>query len=143
MANDDVGPVSWSLGRPGCGANVFAGFAGRASPCGRPVGWTGLVLVESRRPVELWVEYACDDHVGHVLAPRRPLDRDRTALEHRRTQQALAQAGRIYDRAAALATGAEARDRLRRALAQYEPPPAEAPAAGSAVAGPAGQGQGR
>ena len=126
-------------GRPGAGRTCSPGSAGsrgrvNAGRCGR-----GLVLVESRRPVELWVEYACDRHVGHLRAPRRLLDRDRAQLARRREQEQLARGGHRYEKAAALATGADARYRLRRALAGPLPP--EAPSAAH-TRGTAGQVQG-
>lgn len=113
--------ISWCLGQAGCGAYRFAGFRGQPRPCTQPPRWAGLVLVEHRHPVELWVEYACDLHSSRLQAPRELLDRDRAALDRRRQQHDLGAAGQPYERPGPLATGAAGRHRLRRALALAAP----------------------
>lgn len=114
--------VSWCLGQDRCGAYVFTTWRGRPTECTRPVVWAGLVLVEHRHPVELWAEYACDDHRHKLQAPRRLLDRDRDRLHARAVALAEGSAGRPFRKPGPLATGRDARQRLRRALAETPEP---------------------
>ena len=101
----------------GCGGYVSAVTTSPGSCQARPV-WAGVVYFGSPRPA-LWWAFACDAHVQCLHAPRRLLDRDRAELTRRRAQQALALAGRAYERVAPLAVGPAAKQRLARAVAQH------------------------
>lgn len=46
--------------------------------CERDVRWAGLVLVETRRSIQLWAEYACNPHAHELQASRELLERDQS-----------------------------------------------------------------
>ncbi len=98
----------------GCGAFV-TGATTQPRQCGAQPVWAGLIYFEDPRAALFW-SFTCDQHVGHLHAARRFLDRDRAEICRRRDQSALAMAGRRFARTEALATGQEARRRIVRAV---------------------------
>lgn len=78
----------------GCGALVPRDTLG-PSGCTGTVTAVGLRLYSLRRST-VWLAFACEEHLGQLLAPRRLLPRDREALLRRRERQRLLLARQVW-----------------------------------------------
>jgi hypothetical protein len=111
-------PVPWTLGVPGCGANLQTGPGGSFQGCPGRTTHVGVRLHRSptRRRLELWLSFACAEHVDQLDAARELLDRDRAVQREWGEQRRRAQPGRPTIAPTPLATGADAKALHERAL---------------------------
>jgi hypothetical protein len=87
---------------PGCSV-AASGYKGTPQTCRAEPEFAGLVFFEYPK-VGLWVTFACREHVGELVAPRRLTEADRAEQERRRTIPNYAPGP--------LAVGTKARQRL-------------------------------
>ncbi|MBC3189511.1 hypothetical protein H7X46_00305 [Pseudonocardia sp. C8] len=102
-------------GGSGCGAMV-SGSGGPPSRCTGGATYAGLVMFATERRQEVWLSFACEQHVDRLDAPRRMLPRDQAVRDERRRNEQAARSARPYTQPKPLALGREARELHAKAL---------------------------
>lgn len=103
--------MSFRLGTGRCAAYTASGASGAMQQCGADPTHAGVVLVESRHPVELWLAFTCGRHADQLTGSRPLLARDRAEMQRWQAEETKALAGKPWDRPAPIAVGAQARRR--------------------------------